>query len=43
MQVILALLMGIFVGGVAGYVGSLMLTRRMSLVAGPLGEYCLFG
>ena len=39
----LSLVVGIFIGGVAGYLGSLMLTRRMALVAGPLGHLTLPG
>jgi ABC-type Mn2+/Zn2+ transport system permease subunit len=34
---------GIFIGGVAGYLGSLMLSKRMALVAGPLGHLTLPG
>jgi ABC-type Mn2+/Zn2+ transport system permease subunit len=40
---LLSLLVGIFVGGVAGFLGSLMLGRRMALVAGPLGHLTLPG
>jgi ABC-type Mn2+/Zn2+ transport system permease subunit len=39
----LSLLSGAFIGGAAGYLGSLMLTRRMALVAGPLGHLTLPG
>jgi ABC-type Mn2+/Zn2+ transport system permease subunit len=39
----LSLLVGIFVGGAAGYLGSLMLSKRMALVAGPLGHLTLPG
>jgi ABC-type Mn2+/Zn2+ transport system permease subunit len=35
--------MSAFVGGVAGYLGSLMLSKRMALVAGPLGHLTLPG
>jgi len=42
-QFLLSLVVGIFIGGVAGYLGSLMLTRRMALVAGPLGHLTLPG
>jgi ABC-type Mn2+/Zn2+ transport system permease subunit len=42
-QFLLSLLVGIFVGGVAGFLGSLMLGRRMALVAGPLGHLTLPG
>jgi ABC-type Mn2+/Zn2+ transport system permease subunit len=34
---------GVSIGGVAGYLGTLMLGRRMSLVAGPLGHLTLPG
>ncbi len=37
------LVAGIFIGGAAGYLGSLMLGRRMALVAGPLGHLTLPG
>ncbi|MBD3273365.1 metal ABC transporter permease [Candidatus Dependentiae bacterium] len=43
MQFVLALIMGMFVGGLAGYIGSLMLTRRMSLMGGALGHLALPG
>jgi len=43
MQFILALIVGAFIGGVAGYLGTLMLSKRMSLVAGPLGHLTLPG
>jgi len=39
----LSLIVGISVGGAAGYLGSLMLSRRMALVAGPLGHLTLPG
>src|SRR4030042_438984 len=39
----LSLVVGIFIGGAAGYFGSLMLSRRMALVAGPLGHLTLPG
>jgi ABC-type Mn2+/Zn2+ transport system permease subunit len=39
----LGLLAGAFIGGAAGYLGSLMLGRRMALVAGPLGHLTLPG
>lgn len=38
-----SLVSGMFVGGAAGYLGSLMLSRRMALVAGPLGHLTLPG
>ena len=43
LQFILSLLCGIFIGGVAGYLGTLMLQKRMALVAGPLGHLTLPG
>jgi zinc transport system permease protein len=42
-QFLLSLIVGVFIGGVAGYLGSLMLSRRMALVAGPLGHLTLPG
>ena len=41
MQLVFALLIGVFVGGAAGYLGTLMLSQRMALVAGPLGHLTL--
>jgi len=43
MSQFLSLLSGIFIGGAAGFLGSLMLPKRMSLVAGPLGHLALPG
>ena len=43
MEIILALIMGTFVGAAAGYLGTLMLSKRMALVAGPLGHLTLPG
>ena len=40
---LLSVISGIFIGGSAGYLGSLMLSRRMALVAGPLGHLTLPG
>jgi zinc transport system permease protein len=40
---LLSLLSGVFIAGAAGYLGSLMLSRRMALVAGPLGHLTLPG
>ncbi len=40
---LLSLVSGIFIGGSAGYLGSLMLSRNMALVAGPLGHLTLPG
>jgi len=42
-QFLLSLIVGICVGGVAGFLGSLMLGRRMALAAGPLGHLTLPG
>jgi ABC-type Mn2+/Zn2+ transport system permease subunit len=38
-----SLISGMVIGGSAGYLGSLMLSRRMALVAGPLGHLTLPG
>lgn len=43
MHLLLALIICSFIGGVAGYIGSLMLSKRMSLVGGPLGHLALPG
>jgi ABC-type Mn2+/Zn2+ transport system permease subunit len=42
-KVLLALLMTASIGAVAGYLGTLMLSKRMSLVGGPLGHLTLPG
>jgi len=42
-QLILSLISGIFICGVAGYLGSLMISKRMGLVGGPLGHLALPG
>jgi len=42
-ELTLSLITAIFIGGVAGYLGSLMLTKRMALVGGPLGHLALPG
>ena len=42
-QFLFSLISGIFVGGVAGYLGSLMLTKRMALVGDALGHVALPG
>lgn len=42
-SLLFSLISGIFIGGAAGYLGSLMLSRRMALVAGPLGHLTLPG
>ena len=43
MEIILALIMGAFIGMASGYLGTLMLSKRMALVAGPLGHLTLPG
>jgi len=43
MQLMLALIIGAVVGGVAGYLGTLMVTKRMSLMGGALGHMALPG
>jgi ABC-type Mn2+/Zn2+ transport system permease subunit len=42
-QFILSLVAAIFIGGAAGYLGSLMITKKMVLVGGPLGHLALPG
>ena len=42
-QFFLSLICGIFIGGIAGYLGTLMLSKKMALVAGPLGHLTLPG
>lgn len=42
-QLFYTLLSGIFIGGVAGYLGTLMLSKKMSVVAGPLAHLALPG
>ncbi|MCD6478038.1 MAG: metal ABC transporter permease [Candidatus Aenigmarchaeota archaeon] len=42
-QIILSLITGIFISAIAGYIGSLMITKRMALVGGPLGHLALPG
>jgi len=42
-QFTLSLISAIFIGGTAGYLGSLMITKRMGLVGGPLGHLALPG
>jgi len=42
-QFLLSLIAGIFIGGAAGYLGTLMLSKKMALVAGPLGHLTLPG
>jgi len=43
MQFILALIIGGFIGATAGYIGSLMVTKRMALMGGALGHLTLPG
>jgi zinc transport system permease protein len=43
MDFIPTLIMSAFIGGIAGYLGSLMLSKRMALVGGPLGHLSLPG
>jgi len=42
-QLLLSLISGIFIGGITGFLGTLMLSKRMALVAGPLGHLALPG
>jgi len=42
-QLFFSLVTGIFIGGMSGYLGTLMLSKRMALVAGPLGHLTLPG
>jgi ABC-type Mn2+/Zn2+ transport system permease subunit len=42
-QFLFSLITGVFIGGVAGYLGSLMITRRMALVGDALGHVALPG
>jgi len=42
-QFILSLISAVFISGAAGYLGSLMITKRMGLVGGPLGHLALPG
>jgi len=42
-QFVLSLITAIFIGGIAGYLGSLMVTKKMALVGGPLGHLALPG
>lgn len=42
-SIFLSLVSGMFIGGAAGYLGSFLLSRRMALVAGPLGHLTLPG
>ncbi len=42
-KILLAMMMTASIGAVAGYLGTLMLSKRMSLVGGPLGHLTLPG
>jgi len=42
-QLVLSLISGVFIAGSAAYLGTLMLSRRMAVVAGPLGHLALPG
>jgi len=42
-QLIFTLISGIFISGVAGYLGTLMLSKKMSVVAGPLAHLAFPG
>jgi ABC-type Mn2+/Zn2+ transport system permease subunit len=42
-KILLAIMMTASIGAVAGYLGTLMLSKRMSLVGGPLGHLTLPG
>ena len=42
-KILLAILMTVSIGAVSGYLGTLMLSKRMSLVGGPLGHLTLPG
>jgi len=42
-QVILSLISGIMIGGIAAYLGTLMLSKKMSVVAGPLAHLAFPG
>ncbi len=42
-QFLLSLISGISIGGTAGYIGALMLQKKMALAAGPLGHLALPG
>jgi ABC-type Mn2+/Zn2+ transport system permease subunit len=42
-QLSLTIISAIFIGGITGYMGTLMLSRKMSMVAGPLAHLSLPG
>ena len=43
MQIILSLISGILIGSVSGFLGNLMLSKKMSVVAGPLAHLAFPG
>jgi ABC-type Mn2+/Zn2+ transport system permease subunit len=43
MDIGLSLITALFIGGIAGYLGSLMVTEKMALVGGPMGHLALPG
>ena len=43
MNLLYSLITGVFIGGIAGYLGSLMVTKRMALVGDALGHVALPG
>lgn len=43
LQFLYSLITGVFIGGIAGYLGSLMITKRMALVGDALGHVALPG
>ncbi len=43
MELVLSLITAVFIGGIAGFLGSLLITERMALVGGPLGHLALPG
>lgn len=42
-QIILSLVTAVFISAIAGYLGSLLITKRMALIGGPLGHLALPG
>ncbi len=42
-QSILTIISGIFISGISGYIGTLMLSKKMSVIAGPLAHLSLPG
>jgi ABC-type Mn2+/Zn2+ transport system permease subunit len=43
MQIILSLISGILIGSASGFLGNLMLSKKMSVVAGPLAHLAFPG